>query len=427
MTDVATPDAVAAVRARLALGREGLRDRPREQTVDSLAASFERWRDPRSPWRRRLEEQLADAAGFHLATVRAGLACGLAGFTSEAFRQLLRRELAIAGSDTEVTGFEQTSVLLAGSIPMPTLLSLTLPLALHSPVLARPASRDPVTPALFAACLAEIDPELARCLEIVSFPNDDEACLAAFLDSPCVLATGSDDTVAAISARVAPTTRLVAFGHRLSIVAIGSRELSEAELGELAAQLALDIVLWDQLGCLSPVAIYFEASRDRADRLAEELARALRASEESLPRGDADVTVAGAIRREREEALLRRAAGQDVVIHSDAGTRWTVIRECDTQWRPAPLHRFIRIHPAQDQDSLLAAIAPLGPHLAAVALAGFGEATAQLTRRFAELGASRVCAPGTLQSPPLGWHHDNRPLLLPLSRLCDGESSSTGC
>jgi hypothetical protein len=36
-------------------------------------------------------------------------------------------------------------------------------------------------------------------------------------------------------------------------------------------------------------------------------------------------------------------------------------------------------------------------------------------------GASRLCAPGTLQCPPLAWHHDGMPVLTPMSRITDVE------
>jgi hypothetical protein len=69
----------------------------------------------------------------------------------------------------------------------------------------------------------------------------------------------------------------------------------------------------------------------------------------------------------------------------------------------------------------LAALRPRGGQLAAVALAGFGAETAEIGAALAELGASRVCAPGALQSPPLGWPRDNLRVLLPLARFGEVE------
>jgi hypothetical protein len=85
------------------------------------------------------------------------------------------------------------------------------------------------------------------------------------------------------------------------------------------------------------------------------------------------------------------------------------------------LNRFLRVHPVEDPEALLAAVRPLAAHLAGVALAGFGAIQDAVARGLADLGASRLCRPGELQSPPLAWHHDGRPVLLPFARFTDLE------
>ena len=74
--------------------------------------------------------------------MREGLAVALANWDGNALRRLVASELDPKGARK---GFDVTAVLLAGSIPMPSLLALIAPLAVGSPVLAKPASRDPVT------------------------------------------------------------------------------------------------------------------------------------------------------------------------------------------------------------------------------------------------------------------------------------------
>ncbi len=102
------------------------------------------------------------------------MARALAGWTGDALRSLLDRELggieALEGSALRnASGFEVTSVLLAGSLPSPTLLGLLAPLLLRSPVLAKTSAHDPVTAGLVADSVAAADPELGACIEIVSF------------------------------------------------------------------------------------------------------------------------------------------------------------------------------------------------------------------------------------------------------------------
>ncbi len=391
-----TPNDIREASERLADASSALRDRPRERTVDTFAALLDAWRPPGSTWQKRLVDALPAATGFEAETVREGLARGLEHWTGDALRKVVAHELGRVGGDAK--GFAQTSVLLAGSIPMPTITSLMAPLLLHSPILAKPASRDPVTAPLFAESLRGIDPELGAAIEVVPFASDDSACAEAFFDADCVVATGDDETVAEVARRVRAGGRLVTHGHRMSIAVVGP---------EHAEAIALDVALWDQLGCLSPVAAYCEEAL--AEPFAQALAEALEEIEKRLPRGELSTSAAAATRRERDEAEMRRAAGSDVSIRGDEALRWTVVREADATWRPAPLHRFVRVHPIEGRDHLLRVLAPVASHLA-------GIATDLPEEELASLGAARICKPGSLQTPPLAWHHDGQPLLAPLAR-----------
>ena len=118
---------------------------------------------------------------------------------------------------------------------------------------------------------------------------------------------------------------------------------------------------------------------------------------------------------------MRAAAGNRVALHTGVGTSWTVVREDSAEIRPAPLHRFVRIHPVADLAALVRALSPHAPHLAAVSIDGFGPQTDNTARALADLGASRLCRAGQMQSPPLAWRHDNRGVLTPLARFTDAD------
>jgi hypothetical protein len=424
-----TPDEIAENLVRLRAAGERLKRRPIGEVLDILGTVLDSWRDPNFSWRRDLEDRLPAAAGFTGPLVCEGLRRALDDWTGDALRELAIRELGPidaldSASDRKVSGFETTAVLLAGSIPMPSLLALIAPLAMRSPVLAKAASRDPLTPHLVAQSIAGADAELGRCIRIVDFPAADEDCTRALLEADCICATGSDATIAAVQSQVRPPRRLVADGHRLSIAAVVPPE-STGHRSDLAERLAVDIAMWDQLGCLSPIAVFAVGPEpSHAAALGEALAAALANAEKEWPRGSIDASTAHAIAQQRAEAELRRAAGRAVAVHVSDSTAWTVIVEDGPDLRPAPLHRFIRVIPVAHPEALLDAIRPFGPHLAAVAIEGFGAETTRLAGALAELGASRVCVPGSLQSPPLDWRHGGRGVLAPLARFTDIEASA---
>jgi hypothetical protein len=416
-----------------ALGRvrgcgKTLRARPRSETLCVLAQVLDRWRDPTSKTRQSLDHMLPEATGFSREVVRAGLAHALGGWTDEALRALVQRELgggagALDRGAVLATGFGSTSVLLAGALPTPTLLAILAPLVVGSPVLARTSSSDPVTARLVAASIAEVDPELAACVEIVEFAVDDFAAMEAFLSAECVVASGSDATLSAVARRVRPPRRFVGYGHRVSVAVLGSEALAPPSLLETCARLVFDVGLWDQLGCLSPLAVYVVAAEPpQIEGLAMGMASALAQAEVKLPRGRTPTSASAAFARARAEAEMRSAAGQDVDVYGLPTDPWCVVREDSAQFREAPLYRFVRIHPVADLAALPGALAGLAPHLAAVAIDGFGANSPKAAELAASLGASRICAPGRMQAPPLGWHHDGQGVLTPLCRFSDVES-----
>jgi hypothetical protein len=419
---VSTSREIHAALERLRIAGRRIRERPARETVRALASVLETWRRPDSRVRRALRREYAESTGFSPAMVEAGMARALAGWTGEALQSLLDRELggmeALEGSaPRNAFGFEVTSVVLAGSLPPPTLLGLMAPLVLRSPVLAKTSAHDPVTAALVAASIAEADPELGACIEIARFSRSERGCVDALLAADCVVASGSDETVARIAMRVLPPQRMVSYGHRLSVAAVAADRPVDS-----APRLAEDVALWDQLGCLSPVAVFVvEPDPDGAAAFGAELAAALAALEERWPRGRISPRAAAAIARERGEAEMRAAGGAPVRLHRGAGSSWTVVVEADARLRPAPLHRFVRVHPVAGVPGLLQALLPVKRHLASAGIGGFEEERTKLVAALGQLGASRICPLGSMQTPPLAWCHDNQGVLLPLARFSESE------
>jgi Acyl-CoA reductase (LuxC) len=421
-----TPDALRARVAFLRRAGAALRRRPAREIVAALEQLLETWRDPGSKWRVALETDLAAASGFAVPTLQEGLARGLEHWSGSALCDLIERELGgverlDSVSHIGVTGFDLTAVSLAGSIPMPSLLAVLAPLVLRSPVLVKTASRDPVTAALVARSIGEIDAELGRCVEVLDVRRERAADLEAFWQADCVVASGSDETLARIASRVRPPKRLVAHGHRVSVALLGGDATRGEPLERAADALARDIALWDQLGCLSPIALYVVGGDAEAPaRAAAALARALAQAASRWPRGRVDPDAAVAFAQEHAATALRAAASGAVQVHAGAELAWVVVCEADAAPRTAPLHRFVRVHPVADTSALAAALTPLARHLAAVGMAGFA-APEPLVRLLGSLGASRVCPLGEMQAPPLAWHHDGRGVLAPLARYTDCE------
>jgi len=418
--EIEWPDAMAervrAARSRLVQAGQALRARPLEDRLQAVARVVESWTRPDSPWRRELAEGFGQVGPFHPTTVADGLDAALRAWDPDRLVSCARRELSdvlTPGSRT-LAPYDWTAVLAGGSIPMPTLLSSLLPLVLGSPVLLRETSKDPVTGGLLARSIAEHDRELARSFESLAIPTEDAAAFDSLLEAPCVVATGSDETMRSLAARLDGRQRFVAYGHRFSIGIAGSEAPGRVE--GISEGFALDIARWDQSGCLSPVVIYLLGVEPSAQAaFAGGLARALERLGERMPRGPAASAERAVQATERSEARMRAASGSGLLFEGDD---YTVVLESDARPRPAPLQRFVRVMPITSIQDLDRAVAPFSGHLATVAVEGVSpQDEPSLRRRLSRFGVSRFTSAGRMQTPPIDWPRDGLPLLSPMARF----------
>ncbi len=228
-----------------------------------------------------------------------------------------------------------------------------------------------------------------------------------------VIVYGSDETVAALRARVPPGRTFLGYGHKVSLGIIWDDPEFES-----CADAARDASLFDQQGCLSPHVFYVRETRpgfarEYAGRLASEMDKFNR----THPRGPLSVEEKAEIANLRA-AYRFRAAGDLRVGLWEGGAQmdWTVIYEEDA-WFPAScLNRVIFVKPLP--EDMAAAIGPAADHMGAV---GLRPCTEELADRFAALRPSRFCPVGGMQEPPWTWHNGGTARLAPLVKWVDFE------
>ena len=128
-----TPEEIAEKVDGLREAGSRLRRRPARETLAILGRVIDTWRDPNSPWRRSLVSELPEATGFSRPLVAEGANRGFETWSHAAMDGLLARELGNpAALDSTahpmVSGFETHAVVLAGQVPMPTVLAMIAPL-----------------------------------------------------------------------------------------------------------------------------------------------------------------------------------------------------------------------------------------------------------------------------------------------------------
>jgi hypothetical protein len=381
MASMETPASLAEVMARLRAAGGALRSIPKDDLLAAWAETVDAFLDPASPERRALDPELARLCRLSPEGLAAGLEAVLGGARREAAAALFA---AAAGREAPL---EPVLVVLAANLPALAVQPLLPALALRRPVLLKSPSAEPLFAPAFLQGLVRREPRLAGALAATTWPGGD-----ARLEEPVlggvgtVLAYGDAPALADLERR-APG-KVVGYGPKTSLSVLGKARGS-------ARNLARDIALFDQRGCLSVAAVYTSGD---AEALVVELEDALADLARRWPPGPADPAAQAAVQQIRLEAEMRGLRRSTLPL--PAGT---VLLDPDPAFRPSPGLRTVRVHPLPKLERLPGLLAPWRGRLQGAALAG--EDAWRIAPELEELGISRCARPGELQSPDARWHN----------------------
>ncbi|HEY5296556.1 MAG TPA: acyl-CoA reductase [Verrucomicrobiae bacterium] len=402
-----------------------LAPRSTEEIVKILCEVAAEWLSPENRFRKLALEFGPAETGFSKPVLEKGLDNFFKQFTRENFDALLQQEFADAENIfshhaslvTRHSFWRAPEFLVhicAGNLPNPTLTSIAVGLLLRSAQFVKCASGASFLPRLFAHSLRELNPKLGACLEIAEWRGgnlDFENTL--FAEANCVTATGSDETLEKIRARLPLKIRFVGYGQRVSFGYVAREILRDETIAEIISRAADDVIAWDQNGCLSPHVFYVEErGAIESDRFAELLAVELAKREVTEPRGKISTEESAVIASHRAiyETLVAHR-GDAKIWASQNSTAWTVVFEHDVRFQFSPLNRFIFVKPVPDLKMALQGADEIHEKVSTIGIAAPPEKFQQLAREFARSGATRICQIGQMQNPPLTWRHDGRPAL----------------
>lgn len=302
----------------------------------------------------------------------------------------------------------------AGNIPLLAWPSLAAALLVKSASFGKLSHGAPSWAHAFVEALRAVQPDLARCIVLKSWPGGDrERDEALCTGADMVLAYGSDEALAALRALTPVSTPFLGYGHRVSIGVLAEG----SDPNEAAAGFARDVLLYDQAGCLSAAMIFIEGNATQVVHFGDLLATALGClvQEWALPPRDREG--AARVHLEREAALFAEGAR----VWGDPQMRWTVIYVPSALPHPSCGACVVHLHAFPNLSALPELLRPLRRHLQGAALAAPPERREEAAEWLAQCGVSRICPPGALQAPPFRWHHDGRRVLAHLVRWTDLE------
>lgn len=243
-------------------------------------------------------------------------------------------------------------------------------------------------------------------------PND------TWREIDAVVMSGSDDAIKALRDFIGTCTHrgtptFIAYGHKVSFAVVVDDGLGD--LSEVADNVATDIVLWHQLGCLSARAVVFNGKRERMERFGHLLGDAIEAKEKSL-----GATTIG------EDRLARRVQARGVAEFLGHcwgdGLGWVQLTSSPWLGDTVSAHT-VTLHHTNSLDELRHVIKVPRHQLQGAALwtREPGPVRRAWAEELARLGVNRLCKPGHLQAPSPGWAHDGWPNAMDMVRICVSE------
>lgn len=417
--------------AGLVAAGERLKTRPASEIIGRLAAVCVKWRDDDWSVRRAAIEALAVHYQVPELSIVEVLDAAFSAWTRDSLEGWVIGELGDAGvldgfvangsSSRVAVGPELVVAVAAHGVPTTPITDIMSALLVKAPVWLKPASETDDLAARFAASIADDDPELGAAIVVGAWPDSPGGQEAVLRAATAVIATGRADTVRRLRSSVNPTTHVIVHGPRLSVALVTSEALA-VNRGRVIDALAQDTAFAGQMGCLSPVAGFVEASPDELASLVEPLLGACVDRWPAPPRRDASTSERAAFGEWRSLMDVETSAGLASRWSGDLNSSWTIVARGQTEpLSVPPVPRFLALIPVDGVDHSIQLCDEYKGLIATVGVAARGQRFGDIARQLSMAGVERISVLGAMQRPPLGWRRDGRPTLADLVRWVELE------
>jgi hypothetical protein len=295
----------------------------------------------------------------------------------------------------------------AGNIPGMAIHPVMQLSLLGVPTLVKNASAEPFLLPAILASLEYHDPQVASRVAALTWPRDDLALTEASMAfNPQLAVFGDDETIANFARR---SDQVAGFGDRFSL-AIVSPDADEPNLFD---DLAYDVCMFEQLGCLSPQAILLLTDNwEKVEHFSRELANAMARMSERLPIGSRTPAQQAAIQQWRGAYAARRAAGEKVLLLASAGTEWTVAAAENVDLDERVAYRFARVWPIPSVERAMSLLHRYELQLQTLVTSLTDEEMKIFVPQFFDPRRPFVhiveTSPRSMQRPAFGWMDQNK-------------------
>ncbi len=232
-----------------------------------------------------------------------------------------------------------TFLVAAGNLPGVAILPVVHLSLLGIPTLVKSASAEPFLLPAILTTLVNYDPEVAARIAVFNWPRSASALTQAVMQHhPALAAFGDDDTMRQFAQH---QKTFADFGDRFSLAIIepdGKKSPARA--------VAYDVCMFEQMGCLSPQAVFLLTDDwKRVEVFCQHLSAALKKMNEKFPVNKRTPAQHAAVQQWRGALAARAAAGEKIILLTSAGTDWTVAAAEHFDLDERLAFRFARVWP----------------------------------------------------------------------------------
>jgi len=295
-----------------------------------------------------------------------------------------------------------------GNVPGVAILPLVQLSLLGLTSIVKSASAEPFTLPILLRELAQIDKTVAGRIVALHWSRNDGALTEALTTSvDRVVAFGHDDSLEDL--RPIGSSAFDGFGDKFSVSIINPNCVAQTEM----QQLAYDVVMFDQRGCMSPQFVFLVTdSWETTEYFCKRLAQALAEIERRMPAGHWRDTDIAALQQWRGAVETRQAEGEQIAYLRSPKLSWTVVGANNFDLYERVALRFVRVWRMKNTEEVFRILLPISNALQAVSLLLedeeemlqaqelFAGAEDESKVRFPE---TLLTTPGRMQKPVFNW------------------------
>ncbi|MFN2527551.1 MAG: acyl-CoA reductase [Candidatus Baltobacteraceae bacterium] len=399
---------------------------PVAQIIGGIADAAQRWSDADFPPRVRVTDAIVQRTGYSTPVVEYALDRLFFELTSDALKDTIAAELGSLAAldgfvghrgkpDRFARGLDRVCIISSRTTIGVALLPALFALCAKCDVTVKDREDHFIT--AFFETLRDEHEAFAASARASAWKGAQDAFDLRPFDA--VVAFGKDTTLAQIRASCSPDARFLGFGNRASAGYVTRDAVGDAaQIAEIAAGAARDLLLYESEGCLSLHVLFVEAD-DCAltERFLRLLTSAVQKATIEFPLGLRDAADASRVAHLRAAAAFRAASGQGGV-YSDDACSFLLVYDPRKDDPPAFAPRTLGIVPVHEPAEAIRYLRQHDIRLEAFALS---DERPDLIKAAISSGAVRLAPFGELQRLPVGADHGGRPRIADFIRWIDRE------